>query len=261
MKSTNLIVCCALVAFLSSGIFGQKFLSKPWTEWSKDESLSLLSESAWAKTYTSIEGAARAQAGSIARTQRDTASRGGGNPGSSSRDMGNFPIVIRLHSSPYVRQAMVRLQQLNVKYDKMSAEEKAKFDASRKGYLDCAICRDYYVVTITKFTDASGESTNEAIFQAMTLEDMKGGISLVNDKGAVRELVQFTAPKMGGDPAIFFFKRTDEAGTPLVAADTKELQFVFSNDFVQRDKRYSALYPKRFEFPVSKMIVSDAVAF
>ena len=51
------------------------------------------------------------------------------------------------------------------------------------------------------------------------------------------------------------------AGTPLVAADTKELQFVFSKDFVQRDKRYSALYPKRFEFPVSKMIVSDAVAF
>jgi hypothetical protein len=261
MRILNLLICGAVMAFLSSGVSAQKFLSKPWTEWSKDEALSLLADSGWAKTYSSIEGGARAEAGAMARSQRDSVNRGGGNPGSASRDLGNLPITIRLHSSPFVRQAMVRLQQINVKYDKMSDEEKAKFDASRKGYLECPICKDYYVVTITKYTDSSGETINEGIFQSMTVEDMKGGVSLVNDKGESRELVQFTPPKTGTDPAIFFFKRTDDAGNPLVGIDAKELRFVFSNEFVQRDKRYSPLYPRRFEFPVSKMTISENVLF
>ena len=249
------------MALLSSGVYAQKFVNKQWTEWSKEEALTLLSNSGWAKTYSSIEGGARAESGAIARSQRDSVNRGGGNPGSAARDLGNLPVTIRLHSSPYVRQAMVRLQQISVKYDKMSAEEKAKFDASRKGYLECPICKNYYVVTITKFTDSSGETVNEGIFQSMTIEDMKGGITLANDKGESRELVQFTPPKSGTDPAIFFFKRNDDAGNPLVGLDTKELRFVFSNEFVQRDKRYSYLYPRRFEFPVIKMTVSETVSF
>jgi len=261
MKSLSVLICAVFVVLLSSEGFGQKFVNKQWTEWSKDEALSLLSESGWAKTYSSIEGGARAEAGAMARAQKDSVNRGGGNPGSAARDLGNLPITIRLHSSPLVRQAMVRLQQISVKYDKMSAEDKAKFDALKKGYLECAICKDYYVVTITKFTDSSGETVNEGIFQALTMEDMKGGITLANEKGETRELVQFTAPKTGGDPAIFFFKRTDDNGTPLVRLDTKELRFVFSNEFVQRDKRYSYLYPRRFEFPVTKMTVAEIVSF
>ena len=140
MKISAFVICLAFLGILSSSAYGQKFLGKPWTEWSKDEALLVLSNSAWAKTYSSIEGGARAEAQSMSRAGRDTVNRGGGNPGSVSRDLGNLPIVIRLHSSPYVRQAMVRSQQIAVKYDKMSAEDKAKFDASRKGYLDCAIC-------------------------------------------------------------------------------------------------------------------------
>ena len=261
MRISTTVVCIVLLSALSSSLYGQKFLNKPWTEWSKDEALSVLSNSAWSKTYSSIEGGARAESQSMARAGRDTVNRGGGNPGSVSRDLGNLPIVIRLHSSPYIRQAMVRTQQIAVKYDKMNPEDKAKFDASRKGYLDCAVCKDYYVVTITKYTDSSGETVNEGFFQSMSLEDVKGHISLANDSGETRELVQFTAPKLGGDPAIFFFKRTDDSGKLLITPETKELKFVFSNEFVQKDKRYAGLYPRRFEFPVSKMLVSEAVAF
>ena len=261
MKISTTVVCLTLLGILSSSVCGQKFLNKPWTEWSRDEALSILSNSAWAKTYSSIEGGARADAQALARAGRDTVNRGGGNPGSVRSDLGNLPIVIRLHSSPYIREAMVRMQQLGAKYDKMSPEGKAMFDASRKGYLECAICKDHYVVTITKYTDASGESVNEGFFQSMSLEDLKGHITLANDAGEERELIQFTPPKTGGDNAIFFFKRTDEAGKALITPETKELRFVFSSEFIQKDKRYSALYPRRFEFPVSKMIVSEAVYF
>jgi len=258
--SRNILVVCFLVA-TSLPAFSQKFLSRPYTEWSTDDAKKIVSESAWAKTYSSIESGARSSAQSVGRNQRDTVNGGGGRPGSVAQSMGNLPVVIRLHSSAYVRQALVRLQQLDAKYDKMNADQKTTFDAAKKGFLDCVVCNNYYVVTLTKYTDSSGESVNEGIFQAMKLEDMQGKVSLTNEKGEKRELVQFTPPKSAGDSAIFFFKRTDDSGKPLITNDTKDLHFVFSGEFIQSDKRYGGLYPKRFEFDVAKIIVDEKVQF
>jgi hypothetical protein len=128
--------------------------------------------------------------------------------------------------------------------------------------LDCAICKDYYVVTITKYTDASGEGTiADGIFQSLTLDDVKDHITLSNDKGESRKLVQFNPPKSGGDSAVFFFKRTDDAGKPLIDESTKNLEFAFTNTFMQWDKRNMGLYPRKFEFAVSKMLVDGKVSF
>lgn len=237
-----------MLVLLTVSASGQKFLKKPWTEWSKEDALSILNDSPWAKTYSSNESGPESEP--AVRGRRDTANRG---------TAARMPVVIRLHSSPYVRRAVVRMQQLGVKYDKMSAEEKAKFDDSRKVYLECAICTDYYVVTLTKFS--AGETVDEGLFQSLDLDDMKKAVTLRTESDQVRELTQFTPPKGAGDAAIFFFKRTDDSGKLLVTPDTKELSFVFSSDFIQADKRYTGLYPRRFEFPVSKMIVDGAVAF
>jgi hypothetical protein len=197
----------------------------------------------------------------MARSQRDTVNSGGGRPGSVSATRGSLPVTIRLHSSPFVRQAMVRLQQIDVKYDKMDETKRAGFDASKKGFLECAICRDYYVITLTMFTDSSGEMTNEGIFAAVKPEEIIGKVSLVNDKGEKRSLIQFNPAKGPGDSAVFYFKRTDDAGTPLVSADTKSLEFIFSGEFLQWDKRYGGLYPKKWEFSVDKMTVDGKVSF
>jgi hypothetical protein len=259
MKSVRAIAFVLFVSVVPT--LAQKLPDKPFTEWSKDAALKILSDSPWAKTYSSIESRVGAQGRSIARTQRDTVNRGGGNPGSVAIDGGNLPIVIRLHSAVPVRQATVRLQQLDVKYDKMNETERKAFDSNRKGFLDCAICKDYYVVTITKFTDNSGERTNDGIFQTVTLEDIKGNVTLVNDQGEKRELIQFTPSKGAGDPSIFFFKRLDESGKPLLTPDSKELQFVFSQSFIDWNKRDAGLYPRQFEFSIPKILVGGEVMF
>lgn len=249
------------VAIAASAAFAQKVPDKPYTEWNKDVAMKLVNDSPWAKTYSSTEGKAAAEQSNISREQRQTANSGGGNPGSVARSGGNPPIVIRLHSAPVIRQATVRLQQLNVKYDKMSDAEKTAFDANRKVFLECAICKDYYVVTITKFADATGESVSDGIFSGLKLEDVKGNIALVNDKGERREVAQFTPSKGGSDASVFFFKRLDDNGHPLLTPETKELQFVFSNTFIDMNKRDAGLYPRRFEFSVPKMVVNGEVMF
>lgn len=260
MRTTYLLIICALAAF-ATPVSAQKFLTKPYTEWNKDDANKIVSESAWAKTYSSVDAAVQTDRNAIGRAQRDNVNSGGGRAGSVSGTRGSLPVVIRLHSSPYVRQAMVRLQQLDIKYDKMDESKKTAFDASKKGYLDCAICKDYYVVTITRYTDSSGESTNEGMFAAIKPEEIIGKISLVNDKGEKRDLIQFNPAKGGSDSSVFYFKRTDDAGKPLITNDTKEVEFVFSGEFLQWDKRYGGLYPKRWEFNIEKMTVDGKILF
>ena len=249
-----------LFAGLAAPAFGQKIPDKPYSEWSRDAALKIVSESGWAKIYTSMESRAGADRGNLANQGRDTVNRGGGQPGSVARSTGNTPIVIRLHSAPLVRQATVRLQQLSAGYDKMSSDQKAAFDAGRKGFLDCAICKDYYVVTIAKYANTT-DTVTDGIFSAVTLDDIKGQVTLVNDNGEKRELVQFTPSKGSNDPAVMFFKRLDENGKPLLTPESKELQVQFSSTFIDWNKRDAGLYPRRFEFPVSKMMIGGEVIF
>lgn len=243
------------------GAVSAQNLTKPYTEWSQGEAQKLASQSGWAKSYTSPESRAGAEALNVSREQAQTANRGGGNPGSVARFGGNPPVVIRLHSAPVIRQAIVRMQQIAAKYDKMSDADKAAFDAGRKGYLDCAICKDYYVITLTKYTDASGQTVDDGMFQSLTLADLKGQVTLVNDKGESRPIYQFTPSKGGSDAAILFFARRDSEGKLLIGPDTKEIEVVFSNDFRTRERRYGYLVPSKFEFSTSKMKVGDEIQF
>ena len=163
------------------------------------------------------------------------------------------PVSARLFSALPVRQAMVRLQQLGANYDKMSAEDKAKFDESKAKFLECGVCKGYYVITLSKWKDTS-TSVSDGIFQTMTLNDLKGKVWLANDRDEKLELVEFTPPKNAADAAIFFFKR-NEGGTPFFTAADKQVRFVFSNELrTSGISGYSRLIPKAFEFKVSKML-------
>jgi len=251
MRFTHIFVLVfALVATMP--IFGQKFLQKPYTEWSQEEAAKLLKDSGWAVEYQSEEGLAAAQSQQQGRDANDN------NRGIYRGNQGRVdippPVTAILFSALPVRQAMVRRQQLGANYDKMSAEDKAKFDESKVKFLECAICKGYYVITLSKWKDTS-TSVSEGIFQTMTLNDMKGKVWLVNDKDQKLELTEFTPPKNAADAAIFFFKRTDEQGAPFFTAADKQVRLVFSNELRTTGiSQYSRLIPKAFEFKVSKML-------
>lgn len=259
MKSR--IAALAICVFcLSLTVFAQKITEKPFEKWSKDEAMKIISNPPWADQYQSTSGLVVASRQQQSREQADTR-LSGSNRGSSSRFLTPPPIVIRLHSALPVRQAMVRLQQIQAGYDKMNEEQRNKFDESTKNFLNCSICQNYYVVTLTKFRDASLGTVDDGIFQTLKYEDLKDKIWLITDKNEKRELAQFTPPKGSGDSAVFFFKRKDETGAPLLTTENKQLKFVFANELLDNNNAYSALIPRAFEFKVSKLIVDNKVEF
>lgn len=260
MRSKVLLILILTLA-CAIPLSAQKFLTKPYTEWSKDEALKVATDSAWAKQFSSVDAAAGVDARAATRARMDSVNSGGNRAGSVSATLGSLPVTIRIHSSLLVRKALVRLQQIEIKYDKMDDSKKAAFDASKKGFLDCAICKDYYVVTLTRYIDSSGQSIDQGMFAAIKPEEIIGKVSLINDKGERRDLIQFNPAKSGTDSAVFYFKRTDDNGNPLVTKDTKDLEFVFSGEFMQWEKRYAGQYPKKWEFDIQKMIVDGNVSF
>lgn len=260
MKLNKLFFLLSVICFAAS-VQAQKDYDKPADKLSKDEALKIVSESPWAKTYQAPLGSAISDSRSVAREQSQSVYGGGSNPRSVARSFGPPPVVMRLHSSDIVRKATVRLQQVEAGYDKMSDADKAKFNDGRKNFMACNICKDYYVVSLTKFREVNATTVEEGIFQGMTLDQLKGNIALVNDKGERRELVQFNPPSGPADSTIFYFKRNDAAGNPLITPETKELSFVFTNTFLDSKNRFAYLLPRSFDFRVSKMMVGDKVAF
>ncbi len=263
MKLNKLLMLLACVYGLIVTVSAQK-MDKPFDTWNRDQAQKVLTDSSWAKTYQSPQGSAFASAVQAGREQGQNANSGGSSPSSVARNFGPAPVVIRLHSALPVRQALIRLQQIEAGYDKASEDQRAKFNSSAKSFLECPICKNYYVVTITKFPeklDSGNGGIDEAIFQSMTLNDLKGKVHLVNDKGEKRELVQFTAPTHPGESAVFFFARFDDKKNPLLTSESKELKFVFASDFLDSRNRYAYLVPRYFDFKVSKMMFANTVEF
>lgn len=257
MKLTKLILFLC-VASLSVTVYGQKFLDKPYQKWSQEEALKIISEKPFADQYTGGQNETAKE--QQAREQADTR-LGGSDRGSAGRSLGKPPVYVRLHSSLPVRQALVRLRQIAAGYDKMSGDDQKKFDGSTATLLSCSICNDYYVVTMIKAKDKSMGAVDNGLFQTMKMEDFKGKVWLVNDKGEKRELEQFTPSKGSGDTAIFFFKRADDKGSVLIMPDSKEFKFVFDRSLLDRHNPDSELLPPSFEFKVAKITIAGKVEF
>jgi hypothetical protein len=130
-----------------------------------------------------------------------------------------------------------------------------------KPLIDCALCKDYHVVTIAKIVSTHSQDVQDGMFQTMKLDELKGRVRLVNDKGEQRELVEFTPPKGAGDFAVFFFARRDDKKNEFLTAESKGFKLVFTSDLLNGRNPYGPLLPRNFEFKTSKLMVNDKLEF
>ena len=257
----RLLFLVVYLCYLTNTVFAQKVPDKPFQKWSKAEAVKLLTDSPWVRTYQSSAGIAAASQEQIRREQADQRLYRDTYGGSSSRTMAPVPVVTRLHSALPVREAMVRLRQIQADYDKMDETQRTEFDKTTAGMLDCAICKKFYVLTMTRFIDSSKQSVEEGVFQRMGFEQLKGNMWLLNEKGERRELVQFNPPKNATDMAVLYFARLDDKGNPFLTPESKKFEFVFDGTFLNSGNPYAAWLPRRLEFDVSKLIVGDKIEF
>lgn len=255
-KILLLVVVC-LLSFAALPAFSQKTMEKPLEKWSKEDAIKILNNSPWAQPFqaNSLTGV-----GQTERELAQTANSGGSNPGSTGRVLGIAPIIIRVFSGMPVRQAIVRLQQIQNGYDKMDDKKKAEFNEAVKNIVDCPLCKDYYVIGIAKTVDNT-QGVEDGMFQTTKLEELKGNVKLVNDKGEERSLIQITPAHTVSEMAILFFPRKDEKGNELVAPDTKSIKLIFSSDFLNGKNSYGKLLQREFSFNLNKMKIGDKIAF
>lgn len=260
MRVWKILFLLVFVGVTISTVSAQKTWEKPFNKWSKDDTLKILNNSPWVESYQSTEGAA---ALASQQAQQDQADLRISSPqkitGSTQRTLTVPPVDVRLHSGLPVRQAIVRLQQIQAGYDKMDEKKRAIFDDAMKNILECPLCQKYYIVTMSKSVDSSGREVDEGLFQTMNNEQLKGNIWLVNDKGEKLELAQFIPPKGAKDLAIFFFPR--DKNNSFITLQSKSFKVMFNGDFLTSSNPYTKFLPRSFEFKVSDLIMGDKVAF
>ncbi len=250
------MVTVCLMCLAVNPVFSQKVWEKPSKEWSKEDAVKILNNSPWAQSFVPSS----ADFSSADRNRGQTASSGGSNPGSTALIIGRIPVVIRDFSGTPIRQAMIRLQQLQVGYDRMNDKKRAAFDEATKNIIECPLCKAYIVIGIAKVVDTS-QGVEEGMFQTTKLEDLKGKVKLVNDKGEVRELVQLTPATGANDMAILFFARKDDKGAEFLTPDNKSFKLSFNGDFLNSQSPYAKLLQNSFQFNANKMKVGEKIEF
>lgn len=246
-----LIVSVSLITICAQ----QGLPDKPFNQWSKKEAETVLNDSQWARKQEiriKFDKETQAAAGSYSANSEGQATQSITEV--TSQPPVDFIFTMRLRSALPVRQALVRLRQLQTDIEKKSAKELAAFDAQTKGMLECPACSENYVVTLScKSTTSPGADAVFTVFKGGREADLQRFVYIANDHGDRRPLVHFVAPKAPGDEAIFFFQRFDDKGMPLLSLDSKEL-FVNLND-------NQANSISNFKFDVAKLVLDGKVEF
>ncbi|MBL8180778.1 MAG: hypothetical protein JNL64_04105 [Blastocatellia bacterium] len=157
-----------------------------------------------------------------------------------------------LRSALVVRFALIRQLQLEQKYDAMDEKAKAQFDKRYRDILQCPPCSEYYIFSLR---GDSQELRNSALIEARQKQ-----IFLSNEKGEKRTLARFSPQTATpGSEALFFFKRKDDKGVPLISPDSKKLIFSLALPEIDRDSPLSLL--KFIEINVADIVREGVVVF
>jgi hypothetical protein len=230
----------AIVFLVAQLVYAQDgWKSKPYRQWTKKDVIKLGSDSPWAQVRH-----ADATVGD-------------------SLDPSGYmrAVTIQLRSALHIRQALVRVKQLEAKYDAMNDKQRAEFDAKTQEMLECPVCADKYIVALGPPVSTGPGANAINALRSATLGLLKGLVHISNERGERRELIHFNAPKFVGDEALFFFPRFDEKGRPLLTPENKTLIFFFDSHQGINTGYGPVTIPKRFEFNVSRLIVDGQVEF
>jgi hypothetical protein len=229
-----LVVCLAVLPAFAADFWEKK----PYQNWSAEETRRMLEDSPWATTT------------SVAAIQ--TTVTGGDAPlnGSYRGEMETSPSIsynLQFRSAQPIREAQVRTSQLNSKYDKMSAEQKAAFDASSSKFLAVTF-PDRVVVSVTFQTNvANYESLLRNYWERQSLATLSMTVFL----NAGNERLSLTGYSFKDDTFQFTFPRPKQ----LDPGDKISVEFVHPT--IDRIRQQRILQ----EFSLKKMLVKGEPVF
>lgn len=198
-------------------VWGKDFWDdKPFTQWSEQEAMKILSESPWARTQTVMAGVLGGQQQSNSSRVKDIprVQSAGTNSGASLPQTGvsfgagdSVPLFVRWHSSARIRQALGRLGQLQQNVPEAEVRKFAE-----------APIEDYQIAVTGPMLDAFNQ-LSLASFQEKTFLTAK------KNKSKKIALKKYEAPKDRQDGvAMFSFSRLID-GKPAFTPEDDEVEF------------------------------------
>jgi hypothetical protein len=225
-----LLVSCLVAPVAAGGDFWDK---KPYQDWTAEETRRMMEESPWATTLK-LSGVQSAVTSGDSPSNR-------GYRGEMETDP-TISYTLQFRSAQRIREAEVRSAQLSSHYDKMTAEQKAAFDASSSKFL-AAKFADRVVVSVTFHTNVEEyEGSLRTYWTNESLPKLSMSVFL-NTKS---ERLSLLAYSFKDDTFTFTFPRPKQLGQD----EKVSVEFVHPRTNVIGQQRILQ------EFSLKKMLVS-----
>lgn len=242
MKTKSSFFLMAMALACLAGIQGGEFWQKKeYQQWSERDCRKLLEDSPWAQSYTLSQTL-------IEPLQTDSTDRA-----REARPQISYQAQFR--SAPPIRQALVRLEQIRVKYDQLQPEQKKAADQRAKDFL-AAPFPDTVVLFVTYSSNVQTDDRDlSRYWRTQTTETLRNFVFL-NAAGEKVPLLRYTATQGAGREFQLVFPR-EYKGHPLIGPKDKTLQLEFPHPVIRGQTGSLILIP----FKVEKMMIQGAVVY
>lgn len=199
-----LILGVAAIGFLPA----KDFWEQPFQKWNRGQVVKMLSDSAWAQSYTMT---------------REFASKGSGEAGEKELF---YKFTVRFFSAQPIREAYVRMVQIMNNYDDMGPEQKQEFEAKFHRALALDVHDRVIVALDYGSNDPMAARDLATFFETAKTDLLNQQVYLISQRLGRVQLLEYYPPSKDGTGAKFIFPRTVK-GEPVVAPDDKEVRFDF----------------------------------
>lgn len=202
------VQCVAAAALIcATTASGQVWEKKEYAKWSKRDCQKILSDSPWASSYTIGTVLFQPVNQESAVSGRDTQPQ--------------MTYTAQFWSAKPVRQAIVRLQQLEGKYDKLSAEQKKAFDDRAAQFLEMD-SSEQVVIQVNYAGSQAFMLSVVRYWRQKTEGDLMQSFTLIAEGKRVSPARVIQSTGGGNELQLIFPRRVN--GEPLLTESNKELR-------------------------------------
>jgi hypothetical protein len=198
------------------------WIKKPWNQWSKDDCNKMLSDSPWSKTWSKSQVNLSAALPGVS---------GAGQEGAAGENAPEIHYTIQLRSALPVREAFVRMSEIQTKYDTMDEAHKKAFDAQAQSILG----RTYDDVILVHVEYGSNNQVFErqmaTYWKSIRPESVPEDFYLINERGDRVAPARFMSPAAGVYAFELIFPRL-KSNEPFIRDGDKNLELQFINPAV-----------------------------
>jgi hypothetical protein len=233
-------------------LLAQDFLQKDYRQWSKGECQKVLEDSPWARRLT--------------QGYPIIVPLGQMSPETANELIPEITYIVQLRSALPIRQALVRQQQIEQKYDRMSVEQKQAFDQSASRFL-AAVFSDTVIVHVEYSANAPFFAQSLARYwQTASPEALKQAMNMIPPHAEKIPPLRVVVGQGGNHAFEMVFPRS-AGGQPLLDPAAKSFAVEFQAPLFETSPvpgglgggvRLNRVYT---EFKVAKMIVQGHLQY